>query len=200
MTKYYSIIPAALIGTIAISSFQILPATALEPTQISEIAQKFTVMIAKDCQGSGAIIERQGENYTVLTANHVVATTGECFIQTPDGMSYKIYEARAIPGTDLALLQFQSRNNYTVAQQGNSTNLLPGSTIYYAGYPSPGQVDTKRSYRFYEVRVTGRSPGSNEGYELSYTGDALPGTRVRVSATRAHLLPLEVVPSTARSS
>ena len=175
MTKFYSRIPVALIGTIAIASVQILPATALEVTQIGEIAKKFTVMIAKDCQGSGVIIDRQGETYTVLTANHVVATTGECFIQTPDGMSYKIYEARTLPGTDLAVLQFQSKQNYSVAQQGNSASLLPGATVYYAGYPSPGQVDTKRNYRFYEVRLTGRSSGSNEGYDLSYTGEALPG-------------------------
>ncbi len=176
MTNFYSRIPAVLIGTIAIGSFQILAATALEPTKISEIAQKITVVIDGDCKGSGVIIERQGENYTVLTANHVVAkTTGECFIKTPDGMSYKIYEARLVPRTDLAVLQFQSKQNYAVAQAGSSVNLRPGATIYFAGYPSPGQVDTKRSYRFEEVRVTSRVQGANEGYELSYGGNALPG-------------------------
>ncbi|MFS8119845.1 MAG: trypsin-like peptidase domain-containing protein, partial [Microcoleus sp.] len=176
MTNFYSRIPAVLIGTIAIGSFQILAATALEPTQISEIAQKITVVIDGDCKGSGVIIERQGENYTVLTANHVVAkTTGQCFIKTPDGMSYKLYEARLVPRTDLAVLQFQSKQNYAVAQAGSSVNLRPGATIYFAGYPSPGQVDTKRSYRFEEVRVTSRVQGANEGYELSYSGNALPG-------------------------
>ncbi|PSB37779.1 hypothetical protein C7B69_03385, partial [filamentous cyanobacterium Phorm 46] len=176
MTNFYSRIPAVLIGTIAIGSFQILAATALEPTQISEIAQKITVVIDGDCKGSGVIIEREGENYTVLTANHVVAkTTGQCFIKTPDGMSYKLYEARLVPRTDLAVLQFQSKQNYAVAQAGSSVNLRPGATIYFAGYPSPGQVDTKRSYRFEEVRVTSRVQGANEGYELSYSGNALPG-------------------------
>ncbi len=176
MTNFYSRIPAVLIGTIAIGSFQILAATALEPTKISEIAQKITVVIDGDCKGSGVIIERQGENYTVLTANHVVAkTTGQCFIKTPDGMSYKLYEARLVPRTDLAVLQFQSKQNYAVAQAGSSVNLRPGATIYFAGYPSPGQVDTKRSYRFEEVRVTSRVQGASEGYELSYSGNALPG-------------------------
>lgn len=179
MAKFYSGIPAALIGAGAIASIQITAqiseAFALEATQISEVAGTFTVMIDGDCQGSGAIIDRVGENYTVLTANHVVATTGECFIQTPDGMRYKVYESRPIARTDLAVLQFQSRKNYTVAQQGNSTSLRPGSTVYFAGYPSPGEVDTKRSYRFYDVRITSRPQGSKEGYELSYGGDALPG-------------------------
>ncbi|MEG3850655.1 trypsin-like peptidase domain-containing protein [Microcoleus sp. herbarium19] len=179
MAKFYSGIPAALIGAGAIASIQITAqistAFALEATQISEVAATFTVMIDGDCQGSGAIIDRVGENYTVLTANHVVATTGECFIQTSDGMRYKIYESRPIARTDLAVLQFQSRKNYSVAQQGNSTNLRPGATVYFAGFPSPGQVDTKRSYRFYEVRVTSRPQGSKEGYDLSYGGDALPG-------------------------
>ena len=179
MAKFYSGIPAALIGAGAIASIQITAQIsagfALEATKISEVAASIAVMIDGDCQGSGAIIDRVGENYTVLTANHVVATTGECFIQTPDGMRYKIYESRPIARTDLAILQFQSRRNYTVAQQGNSTNLRPGATVYFAGFPSPGQVDTKRSYRFYEVRVTSRPQGSKEGYDLSYGGDALPG-------------------------
>lgn len=175
MTKFYSIIPAAPIAAIAIVSFQILAATALEPTQIGEVAQKFTVMITGDCEGSGVIIERKGENYTVLTANHVVATTGECFIQTTDGMRYKLYETRPVSGADLAVLQFQSKQNYTVAQTGNSESLRPGATVYFAGYPGPGQVDTKRNYRFYGVSITSRSQGSNLGYELSYGGDALPG-------------------------
>ncbi|WP_293339337.1 serine protease, partial [Microcoleus sp. CAWBG58] len=176
MTKFYSRIPTTLVGAVAIVvSVQILPAPALERTEIGEIAKKFTVMIAGDCQGSGSIIERQGENYTVLTANHVVATTGECFIQTGDGMRYKIYEAINVPGTDLAVLQFQSKNNYGVAQTATSANLQPGSTVYVAGYPSPGQFDTKRGYRFYPVNVNGRAPGSREGYELSYDGASLPG-------------------------
>jgi Trypsin-like peptidase domain/Type IV pilin-like G and H, putative len=179
MAKSYSGISATLIGLGAIVSVQITTqinaAVALEVTQIGEIAEKFTVMITGDCQGSGAIIERQGENYTVLTANHVVATTGECFIQTLDGSRYKLYESRPIPGTDLAVLQFQSRKNYTVAQTGSSANLRPGAKVYFAGYPSPGQVDTKRSYRFEEVRVTSRAQGTSEGYELSYGGPALPG-------------------------
>jgi hypothetical protein len=175
MTKFYSGIPAVLLGAAAIFPVQITAAVALEPTQISAIAEKFTVMITGDCKGSGAIIERQGENYTVLTANHVVATTGECFIQTPDKMRYKLYESRSVPDTDLALLQFQSKLNYTVAQTGSSSNLQPGATVYFAGYPSPGQVDTRRSYRFEEVRVTSRVQGAREGYELSYGGNSLPG-------------------------
>lgn len=175
MATFYSRIPAALIGAAGLVSVQILAATALEPSQISDVAQKFTVMITGDCQGSGVIIERQGENYTVLTANHVVAITGECSVQTNDGMRHKFYEATAIPGTDLAVVQFQSRQNYTVAQTGNSQNLRPGVTVYFAGYPAPGQIDTKRSYRFYDVRITSRAQGSNLGYELSYGGDALPG-------------------------
>ncbi|NJK68517.1 MAG: trypsin-like serine protease [Microcoleus sp. SU_5_3] len=175
MTKFYSGIPVALVGASAIFPVQITAAAALEPTQISAIAEKFTVMITGDCKGSGTIIERQGENYTVLTANHVVATTGECFIQTPDKVRYKLYESRSVPDTDLALLQFQSKLNYTVAQTGSSSNLQPGATVYFAGYPSPGQVDTRRSYRFEEVRVTSRVQGAREGYELSYGGNSLPG-------------------------
>ncbi len=179
MARFYSVIPAVLVGAAAIVSVQVTTAAALEPTQISDGAEKFTVMITAsrpdECQGSGAIIERQGENYTVLTANHVVATTGECFIQTIDGMKYKFYEARLVPGTDLALLQFQSKNNYAVAQTGSSANLRPGATVYVAGYPSPGQIDIRRSYRFETVRVTSRVQGAKEGYELSYSGDALPG-------------------------
>jgi hypothetical protein len=101
MTKFYSGITAALFGAATIVSVQITAASALEPTQISEAAQKFTVMITGDCEGSGVLIERQGENYTVLTANHVVTTTGECFIQTPDGMRYKFYETRPVSGAPI---------------------------------------------------------------------------------------------------
>ena len=68
--------------------------------------------------GSGTIINKNGDVYTVLTNQHVVNLGTPHRIQTPDG---KIYDAEVDKNVkfqekDLALLKFRSSADYQVAE------------------------------------------------------------------------------------
>ena len=77
-------LPPVLMGA-AVVMVQPQLAVALSPTQISDIAKEFTVLITGEGIGSGVIFERKGDTYFVITNQHVVANDGRYEIQTPDG-------------------------------------------------------------------------------------------------------------------
>jgi serine protease Do len=106
---------AVLLGTATtIALIQPQPATAaLSAIQVNEIAQKVTVLIVGQAPGSGVIIKREGNTYTVLTARHVVATPDEYDIIASDGKRFKLdfKTVKSLPGVDLAVLTFTSDAN-----------------------------------------------------------------------------------------
>jgi serine protease Do len=70
--RYYGL-PAALVGSVIIILQP--PATfALSSAEVSNAAEQVTVLIDGQSPGSGVIIRREGNTYTVLTARHVVET------------------------------------------------------------------------------------------------------------------------------
>jgi len=104
-------------------------------------ASKVTVRIfTKSGSGSGVIINRQGQNYTVLTNDHVVVDSPESGYEvlTPDG---KIYKAQQVPtvnphSLDLALVEFTSGENYQFVQFSQSPNISEGEVVYVSGFPA----------------------------------------------------------------
>lgn len=60
---------------------------ALTSAEVYPIAQQITVRIDGANTGSGVILERQSNNYTVVTNRHVVQETGSYTVQTHDGKS-----------------------------------------------------------------------------------------------------------------
>ena len=58
---------------------------ALTSQQINARAKEFTVRIDGQSNGSGAIVARNGNTYTVLTNWHVVEESGQYTVQTSDG-------------------------------------------------------------------------------------------------------------------
>ncbi len=74
----------------------------------------------------GRGIARQGQTYTVLTSQHVVADskTG----------SYSVLSADV--DVDLALVQFESKTLYQVADVGDANALSTGEHVYAAGFPN----------------------------------------------------------------
>jgi tetratricopeptide (TPR) repeat protein len=111
------------------SSFAVPIATALQMkqaiapdetiTEIDKIAQQITVRIdsIKSGNGSGAIIAREGNTYSVLTAAHVVKNPDRYTIVTPDGQKYPLNAANTtiLEGVDLAVVRFSSEKDYAVA-------------------------------------------------------------------------------------
>lgn len=95
--------------------------------------------------GSGVLIAKEGQTYTVLTANHVVCETANgsppCPAQrysvvTPDGQTHPI-NANTIQnqeGVDLAIFQFQSEADFEIATFGDY-NPKTDDEVFVAGFP-----------------------------------------------------------------
>jgi tetratricopeptide (TPR) repeat protein/S1-C subfamily serine protease len=103
--------------------------------------------------GSGVIIAKEGNIYTVLTADHVLcgemARTDSCAdytytVVTSDGKTRNIEKSTIIrqEGVDLAVFQFESRDNYPVAEIANY-NPNSGDFVFAAGFPKIGQNPSK---------------------------------------------------------
>lgn len=173
---------AILLATVATVTLVQTVAISLSSTQINEKAKQFTVRIdgseaAPKGNGSGSIIGRNGNIYKVLTNWHVVSQSNnlkDYTIQTSDGHTHRVKAIQRLNGADLAIITFESSQNYTLAKLGDSQTLIEGQTIHYAGYPA----SKPRGYQFYSNQnINGFLPQSavENGYGLIFTGTALPG-------------------------
>ncbi|MCA2743730.1 MAG: serine protease [Microcystis sp. M015S2] len=118
-------------------------------------AKGFTVRIdsTSGANGSGVIIAQQGKTYTVLTADHVlcekVAEEKTCAnvtytVVTRDGKTRNIEKSTIIQqeGVDLAVFQFESQDNYPVAEIANY-NPNTNDFVFAAGFPKIGNNPSK---------------------------------------------------------
>jgi S1-C subfamily serine protease len=150
----------------------------VEPNnQIRSIAQAITVKVmAGNLWGSGIIINRQGNVYTVLTNAHV-ARLGQTFdIQAPDGRVYraKLQKSSDRDEEDLAILTFTSSNRYRVANLVVSPNT--NSLVFAAGFPAKYNNPSGSDLVVTQGKVTTLLPQSMKGgYQLGYTNDIYKG-------------------------
>ncbi|NJR17783.1 MAG: trypsin-like peptidase domain-containing protein [Calothrix sp. CSU_2_0] len=153
---------------------------------VEEIAKQVTVRVLSEPEaGSGVIIERQGETYSVLTCDHVVAgnKSNRYNILTIDGVTHPATRKSIKFGdVDLAVVQFQSKKAYKIADLGNSNLLSTGKVVYASGFPnynSPNDTvleDTRnwgnKAYRFTNGEISMILEGSlKQGYRLGYTNE-----------------------------
>jgi len=167
-----------LFGTVVAVVLAPQMAMALNPAEINKIAKQITVRINSQGSGSGVIIKRKGNSYTVLTAAHVVATDDEYTVITNDGQNYTVNPSTItkFPGVDLAMLEFTSSQAYTVVNIGNSQQLSEGSSSYVAGFPSRTQALDDIIYNFTTGTITANATRPlSDGYALVYTNNTLPG-------------------------
>ena len=153
-------------------------AQALSPEEVNLRAKQVTVRIDGANTGSGAIVDYSNKVYTVLTNWHVMKNPGDYVVQTIDGRQHQVNPAsiKQLPGLDLAILKFNSDENYQVAETGNSSDLNEGQSIYFAGYPGELRTEDNRYYRFFTASLVGILPKSTDnGYSLIYSGEAFPG-------------------------
>ncbi|MFM6861701.1 MAG: GUN4 domain-containing protein, partial [Dolichospermum sp.] len=129
--------------------------------------------------GSGVIIAKNGNTYTVLTANHVVKKVGYGLydIITHDGQKYEMENKAQIVGKlDLALVKFTSSKNYPVAKIADSRTVEEGATVYNSGFPIPSNTNSQqRKYFFLTSQITARGTGENLGYDLFLSASPRPG-------------------------
>jgi tetratricopeptide (TPR) repeat protein len=175
--------------------------------ELEKKARGFTVRIDSTSggNGSGVIIAQQGKTYTVLTADHVfcekIKGTATCAdytytVVTRDGKTRKIEKSTIIrqEGVDLAVFQFESQDNYPVAEIANY-NPNTDDFVFVAGFPKIGKnpskwlfsggtinekerglIQTRQSDLSNEQGGTLQSVASLEGgYELVYTSITFGG-------------------------
>ena len=152
-----------------------------------EVARQVTVRIfSNSSAGSGVIISRQGQVYTVLTCDHVLneKDSNSYTILTSDGQTYpaKKLAYSQFGDKDLAVVQFISSQFYQVAEMGNSDTLEMGEVVYAAGFPNwylinPKAIESTRDWGMRAFRLT---KGNVEmisdrslprGYQLGYTNE-----------------------------
>jgi tetratricopeptide (TPR) repeat protein len=176
--NYKYTFPAALIG-VSIALVQPQVAFALSSGEVAKMAKQITVLIDSKSPGSGVIVKRSGNTYTVLTAGHVVAGKNKAEIVTPDGQRYQLNYStvKPLPGVDLATFQFTSSNNYPVAKIGNSDQSSEGTIAYVAGFPKAKAASISSSiYNFTDGKITANaSRPLKDGYALVYSNITLPG-------------------------
>ncbi|MEO0932600.1 MAG: trypsin-like peptidase domain-containing protein, partial [Cyanobacteria bacterium J06641_2] len=177
MKLYYALSPVM----ITVSTMLVQPqfAVAQSSADVAKMAKGITVLIDNEnSSGSGVIIERSGKTYTVLTAAHVVRGTSDYNIVTSDGQRYSLNKSSIKPlkGVDLAVVKFNSNQNYATAKIGNPDNSTEGTTAYVAGFPKPTAAVSNALYTFMDGRIIANASRSlRDGYSLVYSIDTFPG-------------------------
>ncbi|MEA5526456.1 S1 family peptidase, partial [Nodularia spumigena] len=163
-----------ILGTVTVALVQWQAVSAPTSVQVNEIAKQITVMIGGlDGEGSGVIINRQGNTYTVLTAYHVVEKPGGRDLTAPDGQQYRAESSQRLGKLDLALIKFSSSRNYPVAQVADSSAVKPGARVYFAGFPVPSRSNVQeRRYFFIPAQM---SEGGRGESDLLFTGQPRKG-------------------------
>ena len=167
--------PIAIVTTMALLQPPI--AIAQDIAEVNNIARNISVKITGYGNGSGFILKREENIYSVVTNKHVVPMDTEYQVQTYDGTQHQVINRQEIPDLDLAIIQFESTKEYEVAKLGNSDELQPRQSISVAGFPGEqtdidiidGQI---RSIRQEIIAY----PESSNGYALIYTNQTLPGS------------------------
>ncbi len=170
------LLPTALLGSIALVSY-ISPAAALSPVEVQRIAKQTTIQITGCAFGSGVIIRKNGNIYTVLTVAHNFKNSG-CEIVAPDDTKYQAAQVKKFPNSvDLAVFTFTSTKNYPVAKFIDNSDLVEaGETIYVSGFPLSSAIETS-VFMFVKGDVVSNSSikQQSKGYSLIYSNNTLPG-------------------------
>jgi tetratricopeptide (TPR) repeat protein len=191
----YTVLATSVVAAIVIS-MPILAADTVSTQKIAQIAKNTSVQINAEGDitpgGSGVIIAKQANTYTVLTANHVVCDaldrSGEITcakdvtysLRTNTGKDYAIKDIKVLQKTrndpDLALVTFVATEDYPIATLGNSDEMVEGSDIFVGGFPAVfGKVGAARDFAFTTGIVVSRSQNAVNGYGLIYDARTITG-------------------------
>ncbi|GAP96968.1 tetratricopeptide repeat-containing S1 family peptidase [Leptolyngbya sp. NIES-2104] len=168
---------AALIITIPSTSW------AKSAQEVAKLAVPVTVQINTPLLpgGTGVIVGRQGNLYTVLTANHVVKRQDLPYtIRTSTGKDYTVGRVQSLQSSatdpDLAVVTFETAGSYPVATLGDSDQAGMGADIYVAGFPISGdRTGSDRDFEFTRGSVTSRPSARPQGYTLRYNATTRVG-------------------------
>lgn len=149
-----------LVGTATVAAIVISQSAALSVKtgeEVAQIAKPRTVQINNQLNpgGSGVIIAKKGKTYTVLTANHVVKWTDLKYtIRTYNGKEYPVTDVQRLQRSenepDLAVVQFNSPEEYTIATIGDSNQVAMVRLFIFVAIPCQVMVlDLKGNKNLY---------------------------------------------------
>lgn len=155
---------------------------------IEQIARQISVRIFPAGEsGSGVIVARRGNVYTVITNAHVVGSEDQYKVMTSEGA---MHSARRLPinsfeGLDLALVTFESFNNYQVAELDRDL-VAQGERLYSAGfpgyhYPNEREIQSTEDWGPTAFALTAGQADIYsdkpllQGYQLGYTNEVREG-------------------------
>lgn len=152
--------------------------------QIQNQALAITVKVKSgQTWGSGVLIQRQGELYTVVTNRHVLTSTDPPYlIETPDGLKHEADiptndphfpagKTDPLGKNDLAFLHFFSDQIYPIATLRTSHSLTTGEQVFSAGFPFG-----KKGFFITDGFISLFTPQALEqGYQIGYTNDVEKG-------------------------
>lgn len=161
------------------------------PSSISNIAKQVTVRIFTDnSAGSGVIVGKEGNTYTVVTNHHVIENNSKKFYQimSGDGITHQatLISTPQIGNLDVALLKFTSDRFYQVVEIVKTNQPLVGETTFAAGFPNWDQTDSSQigstltwGSQAFQLTVGSiemlTSRTLRQGYQLGYTNDIKSG-------------------------
>ncbi|MEH2324261.1 MAG: tetratricopeptide repeat protein [Nostoc sp.] len=147
----------------------------LSPTQIRQLAQAVSVKVLSNNKGgSGVLISKQGQTYTIITNAHVISNKGTYRIQTPDGKTYTatvINQGNSLKGNDLAVLQFQSQAKYQIIPLASNSNLAENQEVFAAGFPDDSKEIVVTNGK---ISLLSKQPLVG-GYQIGYTNEIRQG-------------------------
>lgn len=114
------------------------PVQAREPT-IEQLAKQVTVRVLSESgSGSGVIVDRHNTTYVILTNQHVAPEAIAYTVLTSDGDRHPatLRKIALSNSLDLALIEFESQQDYQTVKVGRSETLKTGDLLYSAGFPN----------------------------------------------------------------
>ncbi|WP_017716809.1 tetratricopeptide repeat-containing S1 family peptidase [Kamptonema formosum] len=180
-------VPVEILAEVAperVGNIAIPPLTGIAG-EVNKKAAEITVRIdGQNGNGSGVIVAKRGKTYYVLTADHVVEKEGKYQVVTPDGARVPVNygTVKRLEGVDLAVLQFQSNETYSLATLAKY-DIKEESWVFVSGWPgAKGAINPSRLFTgglvFSKERGAINAKDSSSltsGYELVYTNISQPG-------------------------
>ena len=173
----FSSIATVTIATIVTAELVIIQpqrVMAKSATEIATIALETTVKIDNTLGipgGSGVIIAKQNNTYSVLTANHVVQNPNVGYIVKTRNQQHAVSSVKHLKqqtGLDLAVVTFKTSEPYSVATIGDSEYASVGSNVYVSGYPLAVNINSEREHEFTTGTITSIRETASEGYAMRY--------------------------------
>jgi serine protease Do len=122
------------------SSIKVDEKEILSQEQLKKEAKTITAkVLAGESWGSGIIVSKEGNLYTLVTNHHVLIFSKDKTyqVQAPDGEIYPGYISKKVDfqDNDLALVEFTSERKYKVASLATLSNYDKKEEVFAAGFP-----------------------------------------------------------------